>query len=141
MAYLTQADYAARFGSGELDGLLDRDRDGSPDAGAFDAAEAAARATVDALIGARYQLPLPDPAPEVIKQAATDLTRYHLHGDRVPEGVRERQQDAMKLLRDIGAGRAVIGGQTEVSHDSGAGMVTSKTTKDRVFTRETLSGY
>jgi hypothetical protein len=61
---------------------------------------------------------LPKPAPKriafvpfaglALQQATLDLARFRLWDSRSPEEVRNRQQDALKWLRDVATGKAQL---------------------------------
>lgn len=138
MAYCAKADLTQRFGA-EIDQLLDRDNDGTEDAGIFDATTADADSIINGYLASRYTLPLSS-TPALLKQIACDIVRYLLWDDRAPEEVRKRYDDAMGKLRDIGRGLIALvldGGSSTTT--SGASVAT--TSRTRQFSDTTLSGF
>lgn len=107
MSYLTQSDYETRFGVAELLLIADPQDSGSVDPLTFAAAADAASALIDAHLATRYTLPMAS-VPILLVDAAADLTRERLHGDRVSELILERARQARRLLADIAAGRVTL---------------------------------
>ena len=112
MSYAAQQDLYNQFGQSEIDTLADRNGDGQPDAGVIDGVLAAADATIDAYLQARYTLPLQltdGSTPLLLTRLACDLARYDLYGDAVPDIVQTRRDAAIKMLQAISTGQATIG--------------------------------
>jgi phage gp36-like protein len=112
MTYATQNDLATRYGERELVQVTDKAR---PPAGIVDAAVVAdalrdADAEIDARVGIRYVVPLPDPVPSIVVDTACRIARYKLHEDKATEKVRKDYEDALKFLADVAAGRANLPG-------------------------------
>ncbi|GAB4481846.1 MAG: hypothetical protein OHK0044_30550 [Burkholderiaceae bacterium] len=108
--YATVADLTRRYGEGEIRELTDRL---DPPVGAIDTAVAEraladADAEIDTYLAARYAVPM-TPAPAVIGRIACDIARYRLWEDRASEEVRQRYEDARRLLEGIAAGRVSFG--------------------------------
>lgn len=100
MAWLTAEDLVAAFGEAEVRQLADRDRDGMPDAAVVEPALARAEEEIGALMRRRYP-GFPTPVvPELAKRAALDVARYYLHDKVVPEIVRDRYADALRMARE-----------------------------------------
>jgi len=76
------------------------------------AAVAEAQNIVDSYIGARYQLPLARPFPPQIVQIASNLALCSLYDRRreldVPEGIKERRNRYLQMLKDIQSEKAVL---------------------------------
>lgn len=124
MPYATTADLIARFGEQSIIDLTDR---ADPPAGVVDAAVVAAaladaHAEIDGYLAVKYQVPVTASADR-LRAVACDLTRYRLHGDRVTDEVRTRYEDAVRWLRDIAAGRAVLPGAIAPDGGSAANLV------------------
>jgi phage gp36-like protein len=102
-----------------------------------------ADAVIDAYLGARYQVPLAEPVPELIKKLSVDMAIYHLYSRRteeMPELRRQRYRDALKTLKDISQGLISLGAQEpNPSREDGPQVSTSE--QDRTFTKDTLEGY
>lgn len=138
MAYITKAEMLKRFG-GEIDQLLDRDNDGSEDAGVFDDAEQDARALIDGYLATLYTLPLAE-TPNLIKELAADITRYELWDDRASEEVRKRYEDAIARLKDIAKGLMKLPDSTGTPIETAGGDI-AYTERTRTFDDCTLDTY
>lgn len=108
MSYASQADMIDRFGEGELISLTDRAGTGAIDAGVLDRALADATAEVDGYLASRYQLPLTS-TPTVLVRVCSDIARYLLHDDHIPEPVATRYKASVDLLRQVSLGRVSLG--------------------------------
>lgn len=115
-------------------------------AGGVDAAsdvrvqEAIARAKEEAesRLAPRYEIPVLTPTEE-LKERVADLTRARLYTTARPEYVDKRTDLARQYLDQAAQGRREIQGLT-LKHRTAAGMGT-RSMADRVFTRDTMSGY
>lgn len=111
--YCTVADLTARFGEDELAALVQPFALDDPEAQvALDLVRQDASAEIDSYLAARYSLPLPT-VPPVLSRLACDLTRYYLYDDAAPEQVRQRYEDAIKLLNHLATGVVSLGLPTE----------------------------
>lgn len=123
MAYATTADLVTRFGEAELIDLTDR---ASPPANVVDAGVAAgaiadAVGEIDAYLGVRYALPV-SPVPAHLVAMTCDIARYRLHGSRVTDEVRARYEDAVRWLKDVAQGRALLPGAAAASNATTAAL-------------------
>jgi phage gp36-like protein len=139
MRYCTQQDLIDRFSEEELLRYADRDEDGSIDSTVIDQAITDAGEEIDAYLGARYPLPLPDPVPALLGRLCADIARYRLQDDAPLDETIERYKQAITQLRDIVNGKAML--RTATLVDGGLNVSGSKTDSDRVFTRETLADF
>lgn len=115
MTYVTQAELLSRFGEDELRALTDRDRSGEIDAAVVDAAIADTAGEINAwLQSGGVKTPLQQPPP-FIRLIAADIARYRLYDDHATETVRQRYEDARRLLEKIGNGQLSIGHPGEVT--------------------------
>lgn len=123
MAYATVADLVTRYGEAELIDLTDRADPpvGVVDADVADGAIADASGEVDAYLGVRYALPV-SPVPAHLLTAVCDIARYRLHGNRVTDEVRTRYEDAIRWLKDVAQGRALLPGATAASGTTTAAL-------------------
>ena len=139
MTYATQAELETRFSHIELLKLTDRTNSGAVDVAVVTRALADADAEIDGYLAARYTLPL-TPIPPVLSRVAADIARYHLYGDRVQEAVRQRYEDAIRLLKSIAKGEVQLGIATGALPDvaGSSGMVRSK---PAMFSADTLAKY
>lgn len=108
MSYASQADMVDRFSEDELIALTDRNYTGAIDATVLDRALADATAEIDGYLAARYQLPLTS-TPTVLVRVCSDIARYLLHDDNIPEPVELRYKSAVDLLRQVSNGRVSLG--------------------------------
>lgn len=107
----------------------------------------AATAEADSYIGQRYTLPLAT-VPELLKAKTTDIAVYLIVARRQQpdEVLRDRYEDAIKLLQNIALGKASLplpdnsGGSDGVAEDASGGGA-KITANPRVFSREKMKGY
>lgn len=140
MSYATQQNLVDRFGERELIELTDRSEppQGTVDAGVVAAALAAADSLIDSYVGRRYDLPLAS-VPAQIATVAGDIARYELHTDAPPERVVSARDAALRFLRDVAAGNAVLDVGGEEPAASGDNVLTSG--DDRVFTKDSMKEW
>lgn len=103
MSYATRSDMEVSFGATEVAALLDRDRDGSEDAGLLAEALAFADDHIDGYLRERYTLPLAN-VPQNLVGVACDIARYRLYQDQPTELVQNRYDVGCFLLKDIARG-------------------------------------
>lgn len=139
MTYATQADLVDRFGEAELAQLTDRDTGAVIDAAVVARALADADAEIDGYLAARYALPLPT-TPALLTRLASDIARYRLYDERTTEAVRQRYQDATRMLDRIAAGTVALGSSAPEATDGAAVAVTSRA-PDRLFGPDVLGSY
>ncbi len=101
MAYITQPDFADRFGQSELDQLL------TGRAGAFTQCENDSAGEINGYLAGRYAIPLLF-VPDRIKAVDADITRYRLYDDRSTDEVRTRYEDAIKWLLLVSRGDVIL---------------------------------
>lgn len=109
MSYASQQDMVERFGAPELAQLTDPVSGLVINATIVARALADADAEIDARLAHRYALPLAA-TPLVLVRIAADLARYFLWDARASDAVRNRAQEARKLLDAIAAGDVMLGG-------------------------------
>ena len=139
MAYADQAGLVARFGESEILRLADRDQDGAIDTEVVTAALDDASAEIDAYVGSRYSVPI-TPAPSILTNLCGDIARYKLSDECPLDEVEKRYDKAVRMLRDIAAGKASL----PVAGDplvSSSGVSVSHSDDDRIFTQDTLRGF
>ena len=103
MAYATLDDLVARFGEQELIDQTDRVSGTNVDAELVARVLDYASATIDPYLAGRYDLPLPS-VPALLVGLCCDMARYALYPDAAPEMVKDRYNNALRLLREIAAG-------------------------------------
>lgn len=111
MSYATLDDLVLAFGEQTIIDLTDR---ADPPAGSMDAAVASraledATADINSYLGVRYATPV-SVQRELLRACCCDIARYRLCGERVTDEVHARHENAMRWLRDIAAGRALLAG-------------------------------
>ena len=109
MNYATQDDLVLAFGEQAIIDLTDRDNLGWIEPDVVARALTDASAEMDSYFGVRYVLPV-TAQPERLRAVCCDLTRYRLCGDRVTDEVQARYDIAVRWLRDIAAGKAILTG-------------------------------
>lgn len=143
MPYATAQDLIDRFGEQELIDLTDKGitPQGVINALVLDGAIADADAEIEGYLIGRYALPLAT-VPGVLTRIACDIARYHLYDDLATEQVRDRYEDARRLLESIASGKVQLGlpGSTGATPVAGSPEVDTGT-PDRVFSKDTLEGF
>lgn len=144
MTYATADDLKNRFGRDVKD-LLDRDGDGSDDTGLAEAIIADASAEIDAIIGARYPVPVQD--SPWLKAACCDLARYRLYDDQVPDAVSARRTETVNRLRSIAKGNSDLvrsdGSPVDdkMAANQAAGGAISRSPRPRLYDEDGLANY
>lgn len=127
MSYATRIDLEERYGGDEL-----AQREGMLTPGAVERALSDADAEIDSYLSGRYDVPL-NPVPAILTRVSCALARYHLLGDSATEISRKAYDDALRFLRELQAGKAVIDGAALLT-SSGSGTV-QQTSSERLFSR------
>ena len=140
MAYSTQDDLLTMISQAELAALTAETGD-EPDAQVVAEAIARADAEIDAACGLRYAVSFA-PVPERVQSLSTDLAIHHLYSRRAvaPEVWRQKYQDALAFLKQVGAGQATLAGS------SGEPPAADRQSPDfinanRIFSRDTLGEW
>lgn len=119
MPYAALADMVDRFGELELVQLTDAASPGVIDEALLNRALADAGAVIDGYLGGRYGLPLAS-IPPVLVGLACDLARARLYKDAMPEVVKQRHEDALRYLSQLGQGKITLGGAPDPTSTSDA---------------------
>lgn len=137
--YATEQDIIDRHGAEALTIAADRDNDGVSDPGVVDKALADATYLMDSYIGKKYDLPLPAPTPEVLKQVCVDVAWYKLSSTpgNVTEEIERRNKDSVRWLENLAKGLVTLG-VDQSPPSAGGGVQVSN--NPRVFTRDKLKG-
>ena len=106
MSYCTQANMINEIGENELIQLTDRNNLGVIDAVVLAKALANADAKINSYL-THYVLPL-SIIPANFELMACDIARYYLSKDSVPDPVKNRYDNAIKYLEQIGTGRIAL---------------------------------
>lgn len=141
MSYATQADMVDRFGEEDLIRLTDR---ADPPlnviyAPTLNARLADAQAVIESYVATKYTLPLAA-TPLLLRQLECDLAWYLLQGGNPSEDAKKRNDDAMRVLRDIAGGKVSLGPDSSSAVPAVAGGVLIDAAP-AVFTPSTLSDY
>jgi phage gp36-like protein len=142
MAYATEANIIELYGAELLDMLADKSGDGVRDAAAIARALDDASSLIDGYLSQRYTLPLPA-VPAFLRAMCIDITLYRLASNPalLSEDARRRYDDALRFLRDIGAGRASLGlpaGADGTASEATGAQVVIIESGGRVFSRDKL---
>jgi phage gp36-like protein len=123
MPYATLQTLIDQFGLDETTRSADRNLDGVPDVGVYERALDDASGEIDSYIAVVYKTPL-DPVPEVVVTYAATIAMYRMSSDvgTLTEEKRKRYEDAIRWLRDVAAGKAVIGGAVEPESKNAGGI-------------------
>lgn len=143
MAYCTKTDIEKLLPSSVVTQLTDDEGDGTKINERVAEAIASADSEIDTYCGQVFTVPFAV-VPDVIKKASVDIAIYHLYSRRVeqmPETRRDRYKDAIALLTKIAEGKISIGEQPEPASPSDGGVQTNKTSSNRIFTTDSLSGF
>lgn len=139
--YATQQDMIDRYGEDDLLIAADHDGDGVADAAVVTQGLSDATDVIDTHIGARYTLPLTT-VPAVLKRLCVDIAIYLMSKPpSVTEEKRKRYEDAVKLLQAISTGKVSLGISSSESAATTDGAETNKTSSDRIFTLDKMTGY
>lgn len=137
--YATLEDLTRQLPEDLLIQLTDDVGNGVIDTTVTDTALETAGVVIDGYLGGKYTLPL-DPQPVVLTAYAVDIAIYHLFGRRQgpPDHWKDRYKDAIDYLRRVADGKQSLGvGDPEPPAADEAAVSSS----DRIFSRETLTGY
>jgi phage gp36-like protein len=142
MAYATEIDIIDLYGAELLDTLADKSGDGMRDAAAVVRALDDAASLIDGYLSQRYTLPLPA-VPAFLRTMCIDITLYRLASNPalLSEDARRRYDDALRFLRDIGAGKASLGlpaGADGIASEAAGAQVVIIESAGRVFGRDKL---
>ncbi|HET7300109.1 MAG TPA: DUF1320 domain-containing protein [Oleiagrimonas sp.] len=112
MPYATQTDLETAFTANEIAQLMAGGRD-------VDVALTAASEEADSYLATRYAVPITaNPLPEHLVEVVCDIARYRLYAGDAYDEVQTRYEQAVKWLKDVSAGRALLPG---VPNDGGDG--------------------
>lgn len=143
MAYATQNDLLQRMTLRELTQLTDDGNTGAPDATIVGNALEEASGRIDAYCRERYATPLQ--TSDTVVTVTRDIATYFLFSRRpqkMHETVRQRYDDAMALLRDISAGKAVLDQPaTATTPQTTTADFTTPTTSTTRFDDSDIGGY
>lgn len=142
--YADLDDLKTLCGDEELIQLTDR---ADPPSGLIDEAVTAGALTaaahvIDGYVGAQYQLPLSSSVPLLI-DLACDIARYRLYKTAATDQVRQRYEDAIKMLVSISKGVVKLPVADEGSgsgEPAGRSDVMTIQSEPRIFSRTSMRG-
>jgi len=133
MSYSTQTDLLEQISESELIQLTDDADAGTVDSDAVSRAIVDADAEIDGYCGSRYDVPFSS-TPVMIRKISVDISIYNLYARRMgaPEDRKERYDNALRFLRDVGKGVISLGGDApDIDDDAGPDISVVKS--DRIF--------
>lgn len=144
MAYCALADLLKRMTEEALMQLTDKEGTGSVNSERLEEAILSADALIDGHLGDRgVTLPL-SPVPVLIKQLSVDLTIWTLFsnriGEEVPESVKDKYANAIKLLGKMQSG-SLGWGTGSTAPNAPEEFQTDVDEEDQVFTKDVLDQY
>lgn len=110
MMYASLADLVARFGEDEVAQISNRAGGHTVNGPVAQQALEDASAEVDGYVGTRYRFA---DSPPLLVRITCDLARYRLYDDAVPDEIRNRYLDAVRVLRAIADGTVTLGAQAQ----------------------------
>lgn len=136
-AYAVEQDIIDRYGPDQVKLASDRDDDQVNDSDTVLKALEDACGIVNAWIGARYDLPLTPPFPEVLISCTVDIAFYRLHFRHgvLTDEIKDRHKQCMEMLKAIADGDASLGLDDPPTSVGGAASIVGP---ERLFTRTTL---
>lgn len=142
MAYSTLTDMKKLIPETAIIQLTDDENAGSVNQSRVDEAIAQADAEIDSYCGGRYTVPFAT-VPDIAKKVSVDIAIYNLYSRKVemiPETRAERYKNAIRQLGDIASGKITIG-EPDADVPEAGGVQINTTTDDRVFTKDSMTGF
>lgn len=143
MAYSTLTDIKKLIPEETVIQLTDDENTGAVVESRVTEAIAQADAEIDSYCGGKYSVPFAT-VPDIVKKISVDIAIYNLYSRRVeemPETRSDRYKNAIRQLEGIAKGNISIGEATEPTAAEQGGVEKNKTESDRIFTKDTLSGF
>lgn len=140
MTYACQQNLIDRFGEDELIQLTDRASLGAIDATVVARALADADAEINGYLSTRYTLPLSS-VPEILVVIACNIARYRLDNRDPREDIVTRYKDAIKYLKDVVAGEASLGVDSNNAQPDTATNSVQISSTTPVFRRSESDGF
>ena len=113
MPYSTDEDLFDRLSEDQVRRLTDEDGTGQVDEQLTARLRTEAMQYIDARLRGRYDLPLAEPTPAILKQIEVSLLAAKLYSRRAnletPGGIRAQEKDALADLKMIGRGEIDLG--------------------------------
>jgi phage gp36-like protein len=142
VAYAVQADLTPRrLTNSELIQLTDDTNSGAVNAQIVTDCLTEASATIDSYCRQRYTVPLQQ--SDQVKGICLDITEYLLFSRRrkMPDTAKQRYQDAIAFLKDVGSGRASLDQPAAALPQTAASPGVVPTAKPSRFSDDNLQGW
>ena len=143
MSYSTAQMILDRIPEKQLIQLTDDKKLGVVDQTIVAAAQLTANGLVNGYCGGKYSVPFAT-VPAIIPGLEADIAAYLLYKrktDEVPTSKRTDYDDAIASLKEISKGILSLGVDPPPAAPTTGGAESNKTTNDRIFTRDKLSGF
>lgn len=141
--YSSVARIKARLTNDTLLQLTDDEGLGVVNEARLSAALVKASSIVDMLCGTKYSVPFVS-VPSIVESLVDDIAEYELYARKVrefPEAIKERRDNAVKLLTNVSNGTASLGIDPAPKPPTAGAPETNVATSPRTFTRDKLSGF
>lgn len=140
MIYASTADLESYLGTEAYERLCDRDDSGAVDVSDVEDALARASSCADSYIAKWIPALIAAAAvPRLLVQHVLDMTVFFLAGDDATDRMRTRYEDALRWLRDVQSGKAVLD-VPPVGEGESASGVARVVAQSRQLTRQSLRG-
>jgi phage gp36-like protein len=141
MPYCTQSDILERISIDELIGVTDDAGAGIVDTSVVARAIADADAEIDSYAASRYSVPFAT-VPAMIRKISVEIAVYNLFARRrgATSNTKERYDAALKFLKSVANGEVTLGADAP-AESADDGIEASVSVDDRIFTKDTLSGF
>lgn len=140
MAYCTLDDIKKMIPVESLLQLTDDEQTGAIIESRVDEAIAQADSEINGYIANRYTVPFVV-VPDILRKFSVDISIYNLYArkvEQIPEARQTRYDNAIRMLRDVAAGKAALDGGTTPETTDNESNITSGA---RIFTRDKLEGF
>jgi phage gp36-like protein len=140
MSYILQSDLeAGGLSNSQLIQLTDDAKSGEVDTDKVSKAIEDAEGEVNGYLAKRYVVPVAPPVPDLVQKLSTDIAVWNIYSrrQRAPDNVRQRYEDAIKMLIRIADGDMVLDLPAPPSGLTGGEVFGP----ERVFTRDKLKGF
>jgi phage gp36-like protein len=144
MPYCTLHDLEQRLPRDIVATMTDDEGGADLERSVVDSAIADADSMIDSYLSSRYAVPLTH-VPLIVNRIACDLTLYYLftrkYESEMPEAMRNRYTDAVKLLTQIQQGHVNIGTAANEQPLPPSLSKSNKNSNDRVFSKGLLNRW
>lgn len=142
MSYCTLDDILKKIPRENVQQLTDDEGIGDINQDRVNDAITEAGTIIDGYLTSRYTVPLV-PTPPLVNHLAVDLSIYAIYSRRfetqMPESMKDRNDNALKLLKQIQLGVIQLGMETPVT--APGDYKSNKTVLDRIFSKDRMDKY